>query len=186
MLRTSASACSVRTANCFSNYTGEGSNVFQQKRIVLGTIPRSLVDARATAVDTKVVYQSMIHCVPLTVCMHAQGSQQTDTKFSLSSPLYEGKFAKCRETCLHDIAPFRALLQSPGAVPGHNMEYETAVFQHQGILSKTYSIYPKLPRGTQVTVAVPLLRNIKKVSKGEVLTCKQCAELSAVRCGCHV
>ena len=69
----------------------------------------------------EVLYPSMIRSVPLTVRTLAKGSQPTDTKLSVVSPLYEGKQRKNREMCLKNNAPFWALLQSPGGFSCHNI-----------------------------------------------------------------
>ena len=48
------------------------------------------------------------------------------------------------------------------------MELETIVFNDAGLGIKS-GTYPKLPRGTQFNVALVVCRNVKKITKGDVL-----------------
>ena len=49
------------------------------------------------------------------------------------------------------------------------MAFETNAFQDLGLNVNTGG-FPKLPRGSKFTVAIDVLRNVKKVAKGDVLT----------------
>ena len=113
----------------------------------------------------------IINRVPLTVRTLTKGSQPTATPISVLSPLYDGCRLKDWETCFDApyIAPFWAVLPSPGGFHRPNMGFETSVFTNHGFHGP-YGSYPKLPGGMRYDVEFTVLRNLKHISKGDVLT----------------
>ena len=104
----------------------------------------------------------IINRVPATVRTVTKGSQPTATPVSVLSPW---------ETCFDApyIAPFWAVLPSPGGFHRPNMGFETSVFTTHGFHG-LYGSYPKLPGGMRYDVEFTVLRNVKNISKGDVLT----------------
>ena len=70
---------------------------------------------------------------------------------------------------LKNVAPFWALLRAGGKSAQHNMELDTISFRDLGFEAMG-SAYPKLPRGISCTACLPIARNVKNISVGEVLT----------------
>ena len=79
-----------------------------------------------------------------------------------------GKASKNRDSCMGNIVPFWALLRCAGPRAEHNMVLETVVFRDPGFVLKA-SQYPHIPKGLEVTVEMPIARNVSHISAGEVL-----------------
>ena len=118
------------------------------------------------ATEAEVLGPQMTHRVPLTVRALKKASQPTLSQFLISSPLYEGQRV-WNETPY--VAPFWAVPPSPGGDHKSNMECEVSRFATQGFQACPGSC-PKLPVGKQYTVEFPVLRNVAKIHKGDVLT----------------
>ena len=133
--------------------------------------------------DTKVIHPAMVGYVPLAVKLQCKktpsqpaGSQPTDEttakpremKFMLASPLHAGKDPKVRKDCLDNVSPFWAVCRSASSHQSANMSLEHAAFLDCGLAMKT-GVYPRIPRGTNFTIHVNVLRNSRKIAKGDVL-----------------
>jgi len=95
----------------------------------------------------------------------------TKQHFVMHSPLLAMSPAKKDgpEQKLKNVAPFWALLRAGGPSSHHNMEIDTVSFRDLGFEAMG-SAYPKLPRGISCTACLPIARNVKHISVGELLT----------------
>ena len=131
---------------------------------------------RQLARSQSAVHAAMLSYVDVTVKTSARTDRRRkedpneakSTGFRMLSPLLAGKALGN----LDNLAPFWALLRSSGPRAPHNMELDEVVFRDQGFEAIGGS-YPRLPKGLQFTVHVPIARNTSHISEGEVL-CLPC------------
>ena len=69
---------------------------------------------------------------------------------------------------MEKLAPFWALLRCAGPRASHNMELGTLVFRDPGFDTEAND-YPKIRKGVEFTVQIPIARNVSHITKGEVL-----------------
>ena len=69
---------------------------------------------------------------------------------------------------MENLAPFWALLRCVGPRADHNMELDVGTFRDAGFETIT-TAFPKMRKGIVFTVNMPIARNSKPISAGEVV-----------------
>ena len=69
---------------------------------------------------------------------------------------------------MENIAAFWAVLRCAGPKADNNMELDVLVFRDAGCEVKGGQ-YPKFPKGVELSVELPIIRNVRPIEKGEVL-----------------
>jgi hypothetical protein len=121
-----------------------------------------------------VVHEALVAHVQVTlICGKLARRKATESApkrhpFTIGSPLLAGKKKEDRHACLHNIAPFWAVLRCAGPKALPNMKFDTMIFDDQGSDTHTGS-FPKLERGVRFAVEMPILRNTIAISKGDIL-----------------
>ena len=126
----------------------------------------------ATLGDPKVVDESLLCRVVLTPrfekkAKNGEGGASIRTPYWVGSPLLQGKGSKCRETCYENIAPFWAVPRTAKA--DHNMFLDTVAFDVAEFKTASGQKFPSLVKGHKFMVEVQVLRNSKKIAKGDKL-----------------
>jgi len=139
-----------------------------------GEILPGTVEDDQLAHSQGVVHEAMLPHVQLKLIAgshrrrRASDTEPKITPFVIRSPLLDGKKKKDQDTCMENIAPFWAVLRCVGPKASHNMEFDTMVFRDTGCDAKTGQ-FPKLAKGVEFSVEIPILRNVSHISKGELL-----------------
>jgi hypothetical protein len=90
------------------------------------------------------------------------------TEFAMHSPLLAGRSQRVRGGCLANVPPFWAMLRCAGPRASHNMDFATVVLRDPGWELKA-GHFPKVPKGIEFSVEIPIIQNVCPISKGEVL-----------------
>jgi hypothetical protein len=117
------------------------------------------------------LHAAMVDSVKVKVMAGRRSKAVADSKttpYIVRSPLLAAKLMKDRSVCDKNVAPFWALLECAGPRAPHNMEQDTEVFRDAGFEIKGGQ-YPKFPHGVQFHIELPIVRNVRHISKGEVL-----------------
>ena len=149
---------------------------FKKGELVLapygGTLcrPESIPAMEASHKGKVVMHAALKSSVPLEVRTLSKALSPTANRFSVISPLMQGRLEKQRETCYDNIAPFWAVCRAAASSPEHTMELETMLFTDGGLATKTGK-YPRMAAGTSFAVGLEVYRNVRKITKGDVLLC---------------
>ena len=151
---------------------------FKKGELVLAPFGTKLVRAEAeeaikTVQDPKVVDEALLSRA--TATMRAKTSKRQDgaeglglqATFWIGSPLLLGKTPKSRESCCENLAPFWAVQRPPRAVD--NMLLESVHFEVPGLVAVPAQSYPCMKKGNKFLCELQIMRNSKKVSKGDLL-----------------
>ena len=129
------------------------------------------------AVHTQIpIHASMMSCVELNVITgqtdgrhRAAGPVVQKSEWLIGSPLLDGKTKLGREQCFENLAPFWALLQPNCHTADHNMEIEITSWKDAGFEALSGGRNPKVSKSAALGVEIPIARNIRAISKGDVL-----------------
>ena len=114
-----------------------------------------------------IMHAAMKSSASLNVNISAKNTKTIEKEFVVLSPLHQGKSEKLRQTCYDNMPPYWAVCSAAASSSAANMEVDTVVLSDG--LSGQVGQFPKLPRGSQIKVSMEVLRNVRKINKGDVL-----------------
>ena len=154
---------------------------FKKGTLVLSPASGEVVQSKciespsASAPSQGIIHASMLSTVHATIYSGMKDRRKKEATesgktahFVIRSPLLDGKKVKCRQSCMENLVPFWAVLRCFGPRCSHNMELEDITFSADGFEPKAGK-FPKSLKNMQVTVDLPILRNVSNIAKGDVL-----------------